>query len=159
MKEETTRLSASLEDYLKEIYLLNLEGQKVRITDIARSLGISKPSVNRAMNTLKELELLEHEHYGKITLTDAGRDTAKNILDTNKIVYRFLTEILDVDEQTALAEADLMEHDISKGTRKNPPTKRPNNRQNPSFQNPMASEPYCFEMRDFFIIFYYFTLL
>ena len=112
MKEETTRLSASLEDYLKEIYLLNLEGQEVRITDIARSLGISKPSVNRAMNTLKELELLEHEHYGKITLTDAGRDTAKNI------VYRFLTEILDVDEQTALAEADLMEHDISKGTRK-----------------------------------------
>ena len=90
----------------------------MRITDIARSLGISKPSVNRAMNTLKELELLEHEHYGKITLTDAGRDTAKNILDTNKIVYRFLTEILDVDEQTALAEADLMEHDISKGTRK-----------------------------------------
>ena len=108
MKEETTRLSASLEDYLKEIYLLNLEGQEVRITDIARSLGISKPSVNRAMNTLKELELLEHEHYGKITLTDAGRDTAKNILDTNKIVYRFLTEILDVDEQTALAEADLI---------------------------------------------------
>ena len=44
MKEETTRLSASLEDYLKEIYLLNLEGQEVRITDIARSLGISKPS-------------------------------------------------------------------------------------------------------------------
>ena len=97
---------------------MNLEVQEVRITDIARSLGISKPSVNRAMNTLKELELLEHEHYGKITLTDAGRDTAKNILDTNKIVYRFLTEILDVDEQTALAEADLMEHDISKGTRK-----------------------------------------
>ena len=116
MKEETTRLSASLEDYLKEIYLLNLEGQEVRVTDIARSLGISKPSVNRAMNTLKEL--LEHEHYGKIILTESGSDMAKNILDTNKIIYRFLTEILDVDEQTAIAEADLMEHDISKGTRK-----------------------------------------
>ena len=114
MKEETTRLSASLEDYLKEIYLLNLEGQEVRVTDIARSLGISKPSVNRAMNTLKEL----HEHYGKIILTESGSDMAKNILDTNKIIYRFLTEILDVDEQTAIAEADLMEHDISKGTRK-----------------------------------------
>ena len=50
MKEETTRLSASLEDYLKEIYLLNLEGQEVRITDIARSLGISKPSVNRVIS-------------------------------------------------------------------------------------------------------------
>ena len=58
MKEETTRLSASLEDYLKEIYLLNLEGQEVRVTDIARSLGISKPSVNRAMNTLKNFSCL-----------------------------------------------------------------------------------------------------
>ena len=74
MKEETTRLSASLEDYLKEIYLLNLEGQEVRVTDIARSLGISKPSVNRAMNTLKELQLLEHEHYGKIILTESGSE-------------------------------------------------------------------------------------
>lgn len=118
MKDETTRLSASLEDYLKEIYLLNLEGHEIRVTDIARSLGISKPSVNRAMNTLKELELLEHEHYGKIILTESGREMAKGILDTNKIVYRFLTEILDVDEQTALSEADLMEHAIGKGTRK-----------------------------------------
>lgn len=118
MKEETTRLSASLEDYLKEIYLLNLEGHEVRVTDIARSLNISKPSVNRAMNTLKELQLLEHEHYGKIILTESGRDMAKAILDTNKIIYRFLTEILDVDEQTALAESDLMEHAIGKSTRK-----------------------------------------
>lgn len=108
MKEEITRLSASLEDYLKEIYLLNLEGQEVRVTDIARSLNISKPSVNRAMNTLKELQLLEHEHYGKITLTEAGRDMAKGILDTNKVIYRFLKDILDVDEQTALTEADLL---------------------------------------------------
>lgn len=118
MKEETTRLSASLEDYLKEIYLLNLEGHEVRVTDIARSLNISKPSVNRAMNTLKDLQLLEHEHYGKIILTESGHDMAKAILDTNKIIYRFLTEILDVDEQTALAESDLMEHAIGKSTRK-----------------------------------------
>ena len=81
-------------------------------------IDVAMPFEYISESFVKELELLEHEHYGKITLTDAGRDTAKNILDTNKIVYRFLTEILDVDEQTALAEADLMEHDISKGTRK-----------------------------------------
>ena len=86
MKEETTRLSASLEDYLKEIYLLNLEGQEVRITDIARSLGISKPSVNRAMNTLKELELLEHEHYGKITLTQAVTQPKISLIPTRSSI-------------------------------------------------------------------------
>lgn len=118
MKEEVNRLSASLEDYLKEIYMLNQIAQEVRVTDIARELGISKPSVNRAMNTLKEMQLLEHEHYGTITLTDAGMETAKNILDTYKVIYRFLTEVLGVDDQTAAREAHMMEHDISKGTRK-----------------------------------------
>ena len=94
MKEETTRLSASLEDYLKEIYLLNLEGQEVRITDIARSLGISKPSVNRAMNTLKELELLEHEHYGKITLTDEEREQVEH---SAEVLKNFIDDVMKED--------------------------------------------------------------
>lgn len=118
MKEETNKLSPSLEDYLKEIYVLNQDAQEVRVTDIARERGISKPSVNRAMNTLKEMQLLEHEHYGTITLTESGLETAKNILDNYKVIYRFLTDILGVDEQTAACEAHLMEHGISKGTRK-----------------------------------------
>lgn len=118
MKEEINRLSASLEDYLKEIYMLNQDAQEVRVTDIARELGISKPSVNRAMNTLKDMQLLEHEHYGTIKLTDTGMETARNILDTYKVIYKFLTEVLGVDEQTAAREAHLMEHDISKSTRK-----------------------------------------
>lgn len=118
MKEEINKLSPSLEDYLKEIYVLNQDAQEVRVTDIARERGISKPSVNRAMNTLKEMQLLEHEHYGTITLTDSGMEMAKNILDNYKVIYRFLTDILGVDDQTAAVEAHLMEHSISKGTRK-----------------------------------------
>lgn len=118
MKEEAARLSASLEDYLKEIYLLHQESKEVRVTDIAKRLGISKPSVNRAMNTLKEMNLLEHEHYGTIVLTESGIEIAKNILDTYKVLYKFLTEILGVDEETASNEAHQMEHAIGKSTRK-----------------------------------------
>lgn len=118
MKEEAARLSASLEDYLKEIYLLHQESKEVRVTDIAKRLGISKPSVNRAMNTLKEMNLLEHEHYGTIVLTESGIEIAKNILDTYKVLYKFLTEILGVDEETAANEAHQMEHAIGKSTRK-----------------------------------------
>lgn len=118
MKEDSPRLSSSLEDYLKEIYLLHQTSDDVRVTDVARRLGISKPSVNRAMNTLKELGYLEHEHYGTITLTELGISTAKNILETYKVLFKFLTEILDVDEETASEEAHMMEHAISKATRK-----------------------------------------
>lgn len=111
-------LSSSMEDYLREIYVLTQKNDEVRVTDIAQLLGISKPSVNRAMNTLKEQGYIEHEHYGTIKLTKAGAESGKSVYDTYKIVYKFLTDVLEVRPSDAEEEAHLLEHDISKGTRK-----------------------------------------
>lgn len=111
-------LSSSMEDYLREIYVLTQKNDEVRVTDIAQLLGISKPSVNRAMNTLKEQGYIEHEHYGTIKLTKAGAEAGKSVYDTYKIVYKFLTDVLEVRPSDAEEEAQLLEHDISKGTRK-----------------------------------------
>ena len=52
--KEKGGLSSSQEDYLKQIYVLAQRSEEVRVTDIAKLLEISKPSVNRAMNTLKD---------------------------------------------------------------------------------------------------------
>ncbi|WP_310605206.1 metal-dependent transcriptional regulator [Anaerosporobacter sp.] len=111
-------LTASQEDYLKQIYLLEQEQGEVRVTDVAKYLGLSKPSVNRAINMLKEGEYIEHEHYGTVKLTPKGEKTANNILESYKVVRKFFIEVLEVDEKTAEAEADLIEHNISKSTRK-----------------------------------------
>ena len=111
-------LSSSMEDYLREIYVLTQKKDEVRVTDVAQFLGISKPSVNRAMNTLKEQGYIEHEHYGTIHLTKAGLEAGKNVYDTYKVVYKFLTEMLEIEPADAREEAHLLEHDISKGTRK-----------------------------------------
>ena len=111
-------LSSSMEDYLREIYVLTQKNDEVRVTDIAQLLGISKPSVNRAMNTLKEQGYIEHEHYGTIKLTKAGAEAGKSVYDPYKIVYKFLTDVLEVRPADAEEEAHLLEHDISKGTRK-----------------------------------------
>ncbi len=111
-------LTASLEDYLKEIYVLSLDGQEVRVTDLAKCLGLTKPSVNRAIQALRDQDLLTHERYGRISLTDEGRKAAKRIYDNYKVLFRFLTEVLSVDMQTADREAHLMEHALSKDTRK-----------------------------------------
>ncbi len=70
--KEKGGLSSSQEDYLKQIYVLAQRSEEVRVTDIAKLLEISKPSVNRAMNTLKEQGYIEHEHYGTIKLTKEG---------------------------------------------------------------------------------------
>ncbi len=111
-------LSASLEDYLKEIYVLQLTAAEVRVTDLAKCLGLTKPSVNRAINTLKNRGLINHNHYGRITLTEAGRKMGKQLYENYKVLFRFLTDVLNVDTETADREAHLMEHALSKGTRK-----------------------------------------
>ena len=117
MREKKT-LSCSQEDYLKEIYILRQNKSEVRVTDIANMLNISKPSVNRAMNTLKAQGYIEHEHYGTIDLTEAGLEAAKNIYETYKAAYKFLTDMLGVKEEEAVEEAHLLEHAISNSTRK-----------------------------------------
>lgn len=117
MKEKYT-LTASQEDYLKQIYILAREHEEVRVTDVAKYLGLSKPSVNRAINTLKEDGFIVHEHYGTVKLTPKGEKAANNIYESYKVIRKFLTEVLEVDEETANLEADLMEHHLSKSTRK-----------------------------------------
>jgi Mn-dependent DtxR family transcriptional regulator len=107
----------SLEDYLEQIFLLQKVNNNVRVTDIAEALQISKPSVNRAINTLKEEGYLSHEHYGTIVLTEVGSKVAENILETHRLLKKFLVECLGVEEDTAEKEACLMEHAISKSTK------------------------------------------
>lgn len=109
-------VTASLEDYLEAIYFLYLKNAEVRITDVARELDISKPSVNRAINTLKGQGLVEHEHYGDLKLTEKGLKIACDVAERHKVIKSFLMEKLGVEEETAEREACLIEHNISTDT-------------------------------------------
>lgn len=109
-------ISASLEDYLEAVFVLENRQRVVRITDIAAFLSVSKPSVNRAINTLKEKNMLEHENYGEIRLTPSGETIAATVLHRHKLLKRFLTDTLGVDETNAEEDACRMEHVISSET-------------------------------------------
>ena len=112
------KLSVSQEDYLKEIYRMYTRGETIRITDIAQSLGISKPSVNKAVKLLMQMGYISHEHYGDIQLTPSGMEVGREITENSKVARKFLSEVLGVPEETARAEAHGMEHILSRGTRK-----------------------------------------
>jgi len=106
-------LSASLEDYLKEIYIQESVRKSVRVTDIAMSLGISKAGVNKAIHGLKELGYINHEHYGTIGLTQEGKDIAGGIWEAYQTAYAFLVDILKVNKEDAREQAHQMEHILS----------------------------------------------
>ena len=112
------KLSESQEDYLKKIYEIHMEGKEIRVTDIALQMGISKPSVNKAINMLKQLGLISHEHYGCIELTPEGIAQGEEITENYKVSYKFLVDVLGVPEKEAEEEADGMEHILTKNTRK-----------------------------------------
>ena len=109
-------ISEALEYYLEAIYVLSADKPAVRITDIAMYLGISKPSVNRAVNSLKNAGLVEHEPYGDISLTECGCVMGKNCLTKHRSITRFFVEVLNLDDAAAESEACKIEHSLSQKT-------------------------------------------
>ena len=109
-------MTASQEDYLKTIYILILHKNEARVTDIADYLKVSKASVNRALKSLKEIDLVDYEAYGEIKLTEKGKEEATNIIKKHNVLKAFLIQILNVDSKTAEEEAKKMKHAISEDT-------------------------------------------
>lgn len=109
-------MQKSGEDYLEAILRLSEETGKdaVRTTDIANKLGVSKPSVSRAMSILKDDGFIEQETYGDIFLTEKGNRAASEVYDRHKKLTVFFRDILGVEATLAEHDACLIEHDISK---------------------------------------------
>ena len=99
-------ISESLEEYLKTMYVLKKQNGNIRVTDIAKKMECSKPSVNKAIQNLKKNNLINYEAYGTIELTEEGEELAKKILETYDIVYLFLKDVLNVEEEKAEKEAE-----------------------------------------------------
>ncbi len=109
-------MQKSGEDYLEAVLALNEANQKVRTTDVAARLGVSKPSVNRAMKVLANDGYIHQETYGDIHLTEKGRLKASQVYFRHKTLTSFLIEVLGVDAVVAEKDACLIEHDISSET-------------------------------------------
>lgn len=109
-------ISKSLEEYIKTMYVLQKQNGNIRVTDVAKKMNCSKPSVNKAIKQLKENELLNYETYGSIELTKAGEDLAKKLLEAYDIVYVFLHEVLNLRKEEAQKEAEKMKSAIEDDT-------------------------------------------
>ena len=106
------KLHASGEDYLEAILVLQKQKGMVRSVDMARHMGVSKPSVCHAVATLKNGGFLTMDDGFFLHLTNIGREVAEQIYEK----HRFFTERLiaaGVDPETAEADACRIEHVIS----------------------------------------------
>ncbi len=109
-------LSSAMEDYLEAVLALKQECGTARISKIAQKLQVKSSSVNSAMKNLVELQLVMHEHYGYVELTEKGLLLATEIRQKHDLLFHFLTETLGVQPADAEQEACAIEHAISKKT-------------------------------------------
>lgn len=107
-------LSMTHEDYLEAIVMLGGSAENsVRAVDIAEKMSVSKTSVNKAINVLKERGYVDQPYYGDITLTKAGVEYGNKVLKRHRTLTDFLVNSVGIDPKIAEEEACQMEHSIS----------------------------------------------
>ena len=114
--EQNFTLREASENYLEAILSFEDESGLARSIDVASALGVSRPSVNKALGVLKKAGMVDQQPYGRISLTPDGRRRAKEVMRRHGVIKGFLTGVLGVDDETADFEACKMEHVFSEQT-------------------------------------------
>lgn len=113
------RLSMANEDYLESIYRITIAENSsagIRSVDVADQLNVSKASVNKAISTLKDAGYVEQNRYGRVILTEVGREYGSEVWHAHRLIRAFLEEGLGVAPEVANEEACTMEHALSRDT-------------------------------------------
>lgn len=105
-------IKESAEDYLEAILYLRETNGYARSIDVARHLGITKPSVSVAMKNLRNEGYIEVDDKGSLYLTEKGSTIAEKTYERHVTIKNLLIQ-LGVDPQTAAKDACRMEHAIS----------------------------------------------
>lgn len=102
------------ENYLEAILMIQNEKGSVHSVDVARKLGVTKPSVSRALGILREQGFLQANEGTQIILTEKGLAKAEDVYSRHKLLTEFLVSITGVDEEQAEENACRIEHVIDK---------------------------------------------
>lgn len=110
-----TSLTHAVEDYLKTIYELTADNQRVSTNLIAERLGITPASVTGMIQKLAGANppLLEYRKHHGVELTPEGEKVALEIIRHHRLLELFLHETLGYSWDEVHAEAELLEHVIS----------------------------------------------
>jgi DtxR family transcriptional regulator, manganese transport regulator len=103
------------EDYVELIADLIDQTGEARVVDLASRLGVTNATVNGTIQRLVRDGLVTSEPYRSIFLTGDGVKLATAARERHETVRDFLIA-LGVDEKTADADAEGIEHHVSKST-------------------------------------------
>jgi DtxR family transcriptional regulator, Mn-dependent transcriptional regulator len=101
------------ENYLKEIYSLELEHGQVSTSMLADRFGCSPASVTGMLKKFANLKWVVYEPYQGVKLTTVGREIALEIIRHHRLIETYLAQALNLPWDRVHDEAEKLEHVLS----------------------------------------------
>lgn len=109
-------LTAAMEDYLEMVCRLSQAKGFTRINSLATALNVQPPSATKMVQKLSEMNLVNYERYGIITLSKQGQKLGNKLLERHNMIEDFL-KLLGITKGV-LEETEKIEHTINTNTMK-----------------------------------------
>lgn len=110
---QLAHITATKEDYVRAIYILDMTQGETGVTNIANRLTLSKSTVSERVKELVNEGLVVSEPYGKVTLTKRGSEIGKKLTYKHRLIEVFLHNTLHLPKDKIHAEAERLEHAFS----------------------------------------------
>lgn len=105
--------SISIEDFLKNVFMLITHDGKASTGKLAQRLRVSNAAVTDMSRKLAKKNLINYEKYRGITLTGDGEKIAVGVVRRHRLWELFLNRVLDIPWDKVHDEAELLEHHTS----------------------------------------------
>ena len=105
--------SDAVQDYMKQIYLLERRDGKATTSALADAMGVSAASATSMVKKLAGVGLVEHSKYRGVTLTPPGEKVALEVVRHHRLLEVYLTQTLGLSWDKVHSEAERLEHVLS----------------------------------------------
>ena len=112
MTEHSTQ-SKSVEDFLKAVFTLQQQEERVSTNTLVDALNIKAPSVTDMAQRLVSAGLVDYQKYRGVVLTDAGREIALRVIRRHRLIELYLVRELSYELREVHGEAERLEHAVS----------------------------------------------
>jgi DtxR family transcriptional regulator, Mn-dependent transcriptional regulator len=105
--------SEAVQDYVKQIYLLQSLSGKATTNQLAEKMDVSPAAATAMVKKLADMGLVDHRRYHGAQLTPAGERIAVEVLRHHRLLELYLTEALGLPWDSVHVEAERLEHVLS----------------------------------------------
>ena len=106
-------MTPNKEDYLKCIYEIGTEVEKISNKEIASRMQVSPPAVTEMIKRMISEGLLVKDKTHGYLLTDLGSQLVSDLYRKHRLIEVFLLEKLDYTTEEVHEEAEVLEHTVS----------------------------------------------